>query len=155
MHETTGYVPFYLMVGRVPRLPIDVIFKQVLRDQAVVDYGTYAKTLLSDLHKAAAIVQQHTGKEQQRQAQGYKKSAKGTYLNVRDRVLLMNRGEWGKRKLADKWEPTLYTVMDRKPDLHIYRISDEGGKTKVMHRNLLLDVSFLPVQTTGSVSEEG
>ncbi|KAL1268820.1 hypothetical protein QQF64_034183 [Cirrhinus molitorella] len=73
VHETTGFPPFYLMFGRVPRLPVDVMFKQVLREPVVVDYSSHAKTLLTHLQEAATIAQQHSAKEQQKQAQGYNK----------------------------------------------------------------------------------
>lgn len=146
IHETTGYAPFYLMYGRVPRLPVDLVFKQVLKDPIMVDHKTYAKTLMSHLNEAARIAQQHAGKEQQRQAKGYNKRVRGAYLNVGDRVLLANKTERGKRKLADKWEPTMYSIIARNPHTHIYKIADGGGKTKVVHRNLMLDVSFLPLQ---------
>ncbi|XP_072769424.1 uncharacterized protein [Nerophis lumbriciformis] len=145
VHETTGYAPFYLMFGRVPRLPVDMVFKQVLKDTSVVDYNTYASKLMTSLHEAANIAQQHTRKEQQHQADGYNKKIRGTCLNVGDRVLLANKAERGKRKLADKWEPSIYTVIDRNPQNHIYKVQDESGKTKVVHRNLILDVSFLPI----------
>ncbi|KAI3374216.1 hypothetical protein L3Q82_005941 [Scortum barcoo] len=145
VHETTGYAPFYLMFGRVPRLPVDMVFRQVLKDASVVDYKTYASKLMASLHEAAGIAQQHTRKEQQHQADGYNKKVRGTCLNVGDRVLLANKAERGKRKLADKWEPTIYTVMDCNPQTHIYKIEDENGKTRVAHQNLILDVSFLPV----------
>ncbi|KAI3368288.1 hypothetical protein L3Q82_008000 [Scortum barcoo] len=127
------------------RLPVDMVFRQVLKDASVVDYKTYASKLMASLHEAAGIAQQHTRKEQQHQADGYNKKVRGTCLNVGDRVLLANKAERGKRKLADKREPTIYTVMDCNPQTHIYKIEDENGKTRVVHRNLLLDVSFLPV----------
>ncbi|XP_076877136.1 eukaryotic translation initiation factor 4E-1A isoform X1 [Brachyhypopomus gauderio] len=146
VHETTGYAPFYLMFGRVPRLPIDVVFKQVLKDPIIVDYNTYAKSLMSTLHEAAQIAQQHAAKERQRQAHEYNKRAKGVALNIGDRVLLANKGERGKRKLADRWESTIYTIIDSNPKTHIYKIEDDRGRVKVVHRNLILDVSFLPIQ---------
>jgi len=144
IHETTGYPPFYLMYGRVPRLPVDMVFKQVLRDPVVVNYKTYAEKLMENLHVAAGIAQQHARKGQQHQADGFNKKVRGTHLNVGDRVLLANKAERGKRKLADKWEPTMYTIIDRNPQTHIYKVREESGKTKVVHRNLMLDVSFLP-----------
>ncbi|CAI5681706.1 unnamed protein product [Oreochromis niloticus] len=146
VHETTGYVPFYLMFGRVPRLPVDIMFKSVLHDPIVVDFNSYSKLLLSYLSEAAKIAQEHTSNEQEHQARQYNKKIKGVSLNVGDRVLLANKGERGKKKLADKWEPQVYTVVERHPRTHIYRISDSSGQSKVVHRNLLLDMSFLPVQ---------
>ncbi|XP_061569416.1 uncharacterized protein LOC133423270 [Cololabis saira] len=145
VHETTGYAPFHLMFGRVPRLPIDVMFKQVLHDPVVVDYGSYVTTLMSHLREAADIAQRHAIKEQDKQARGYNRRVKGTCLNVGDRVLLANKGERGKKKLADKWEPTVYTVVGCNPQTHIYKLEDSDGRTRVVHRNLLLDISFLPV----------
>lgn len=76
---------------------------------------------------------------------------KGTHLNVGDRVLVANKGERGKRKLADKWNATVFTVKDRNLQTHTYKLEDGRGNTKVVHRNLLLDISFLPVK---SVEEE-
>ncbi|CAI5675080.1 unnamed protein product [Oreochromis niloticus] len=146
VHETTGYAPFYLMFGCVPRLPVDVMFKSVLHDPIVVDFNSYSKLLLSYLSEAAKIAQEHTSTEQEHQARQYNKKIKGVSLNVGDRVLLANKGKRGKKKLADKWEPRVYTVVERHPRTHIYRISDSSGQSKVVHRNLLLDVSFLPVQ---------
>ncbi|RXN22068.1 ephrin type-B receptor 2-like protein [Labeo rohita] len=120
-----------------------MMFKQVLRDPIVVDYSSHAKTLLSHLHEAASIAQQHSAKEQQKQAQGYNKR---THFNVGDRVLIANKGERGRRKLADKWEATVYVVINQNPQTHTYVVQDEKGARRVVHRNLLLDISFLPVQ---------
>lgn len=68
VHETTGYAPFHLMFGRVPRLPVDVVFKSVLHDPVVTDFSGYSTTLLSYLSEAARIAQQHANKEREHQA---------------------------------------------------------------------------------------
>lgn len=145
VHETTGYAPFFLMFGRVPRLPVDIMFKQVLNNPGIVDYDSYAKSLLSCLKSAMEIAQKHSSTEQQHQARQYNKRVKGTYLSVGDRVLVANRGERGKRKLADKWEDGVYTVVGANPNIHVYKIQNAEGRTRVVHRNLLLEVNFLPL----------
>lgn len=151
VHETTGYAPFHLMFGRVPRLPVDIVFKSVLHDPVVTDFSSYSKTLLSYLAEAVKIAQQHTTKEQEHQARQYNRRVKGVALQTGDRVLLANKGERGKKKLADKWEPVVYTVVEANPKTHIYKVSDVSGHYKVVHRNLLLDVTFLPVRESQSL----
>lgn len=91
---------------------------------------------------------QHAAKEQEHQACQYNKKVKGVGLDVEDRVLLANKGEHGKKKLADKWEPAVYTVVESNPKMYVYKISEVSIHCKVVHRNLLLDVNFLPVQDT-------
>lgn len=154
IHETTGYAPFQLMFGRVPRLPVDVMFKQVLHDQVIVDHKSYVKTLISHLHEAARIAQTHAVKEQDKQADGYNKKVKGTHLNIGDRVLLANKGGKGKKKLADKWDATVYSVKERNLQTHTYKLEDDRGNTKIVHRNLVLDISFLPVRTSEEEMDE-
>uniref|UniRef100_A0AAV2LR93 ribonuclease H n=1 Tax=Knipowitschia caucasica TaxID=637954 RepID=A0AAV2LR93_KNICA len=101
--------------------------------------------LLKQWDSAMDIAQKHASFEQQHQATQYNKRVKGTYLSVGDRVLIANKGERGKRKLADKWESKVYTVIDTNPNIHVYRISDAEGNERVVHRNLLLNVNFLPL----------
>lgn len=156
IHETTGYAPFFLMFGRVPRLPVDVLFRNVLSDPAVVDYDKYVKTLVGDLKEAMTIAQEHTNREQLKQRQGYDRKCKGGSLAIGDRVLLANKGERGRRKLADRWAPGVFTVVNKRPETHTYKIQDRMGNIKVVHRNLLLEVNFLPVTMPESMrsSEE-
>ena len=94
-HETTGFAPFYLMFGRVPRLPVDVLFQTVLSDNVVVDHNEFVSRLKKDLCEA---VKRHSQKEQTRHARLYNSKVKGSPLNIGDRVLVMNRRKRRKRK---------------------------------------------------------
>ncbi|XP_019220262.1 uncharacterized protein LOC106098742 [Oreochromis niloticus] len=149
-HESTGYAPFFLMYGRVPRLPVDVMFHNVARDNDVADYDSYVKRMRDDLREALTLAQTHTGISQQRQTDLYNKKQKGADIEEGDRVLLANKGERGRRKLADRWEPTIYTVVSKNPTCHTYRIRNtKSGQEKVVHRNLLLQANFLPIESEG------
>lgn len=144
-HETTGFAPFFLMFGRIPRLPVDVLFQHTVPSDAVVSHREFVSNLKRDLSEAARIACENSRTEQARQARNYNRKAKGSPLTVGDRVLLANRGERGKRKIADKWESTVYEVKSVKPGINVYCISDPvTSREKVVHRNLLLPVNFLP-----------
>lgn len=80
------------MSVHVPRLSVDVTFKKVLKGP-YGGYNSHVKSLLEDLQEAVSIAQQHTFKEQQRQAREYNKRTHGTFLSEGDRVLLANKGE--------------------------------------------------------------
>lgn len=151
VHETTGYAPFYLMFGRTPRLPVDVLFRTVLNDPDVVSYDKYVASLEKDLKDAMLIAQEHAKKEQQRHTVLYNRRVKGPTIAVGDRVLVANKRERGKRKVADRWESTIYTVVNINSDTHTYKIQDTiTGQERVVHRNLLMLVNFLPVGGTST-----
>lgn len=111
----------------------------------VCDYNVYVKSLLNDLHCAMTLAQKNCTAEQGHQRDQYNKRVKGQSLSLGDQVLLANKGVKGKSKLSDKWQPTVYTIVAAKPALHIYRIRDREGNERVVHRNLLLQVNFLPL----------
>lgn len=39
----------------------------------------------------------------------------------------------------------MYTVVGANPNIHVYKIQDVEGYTRVMHRILLLEANFLPL----------
>uniref|UniRef100_A0A673JUV2 Gypsy retrotransposon integrase-like protein 1 n=1 Tax=Sinocyclocheilus rhinocerous TaxID=307959 RepID=A0A673JUV2_9TELE len=147
VHETTGFAPFYLMFGRVPRLPVDMMFRSVLSDSTSTNYSKYVSSLSKDLSEAMNIAQKLASKEQQRHAVLYNRKAKGSDIDVSDRVLLANHAERGKKKkIADRWESTVYMVVDKFPSTNTFRIHNTvTGQEKIVHRNLLLLANFLPV----------
>ncbi len=145
-HETTGFAPFFLMFGRIPCLPVDVLFQHALPSSNVVDHCDFVSCLKHDLSETARISQQNSRTEQDRQAENYNCKIKGSPLTVGNRVLLANCVEKGKRKIADKWDSTVYEVVSVKPGINVYCIRDPvTSREKVVHRNLLLPVSFLPL----------
>ncbi|TWW62576.1 hypothetical protein D4764_04G0012230 [Takifugu flavidus] len=108
---------------------------------------------MEDLRSAMILAQGNSAVEQNHQSDQYNKRVRGLPLSVGDRVLLANKGVKGKRKLSDKWEAVVYDVVASKPDLHIYKIRDQAGNEKTVHRNLLLQVNFLPLDVSLDVTK--
>lgn len=152
-HETTGFAPFYLMFGRVPRLPVDIMFGSTLRDEDVVAHDTYIDSFQRDLREAVKIAQSNMTVAQRKQAREYDKTVKGIPLEVGDHVLLANRKNRGKGKLADLWDSVVYAITWKDSSVHIYRVEDPTTRrSKVVHRNFILPVNFLPVVEQEGVS---
>lgn len=107
IHETTGFAPFFLMYGRTPRLPDDVMFETVLLDGETVDMEKYVQSLGRHLREVVTLAQVHADKQQLKQADVYNRKTKDHSVNVGDRVLLAYKRGWGRKKLADRWESTV------------------------------------------------
>ncbi|CAI5683453.1 unnamed protein product [Oreochromis niloticus] len=148
-NEATGYAPYYLIFGRSPRLPIDLLF-DLKRDEAHVDYDDYVSCWKKRMQEAYTVASQTATKETARGKAYFDKKVKGRDLQPGDRVLLGNltpRG--GPAKIQSFWENQVYKVKERKADdSPVYLISPENGegRDKVVHRNLLLPRDFLPFE---------
>uniref|UniRef100_A0A8C5FQQ6 Integrase catalytic domain-containing protein n=1 Tax=Gadus morhua TaxID=8049 RepID=A0A8C5FQQ6_GADMO len=146
-HESTGYAPFYLMYGRIPRLPVDVMFHNVERDCDIADYDKYVLKLREELKEALSSAEANAVTSQQHQTELYNKRTKGHDIAEGDQVLLSNKCERGRKKLSDKWESVPYMVVSRDPRCHTYRIRNtSSGREKVVYRNRLLCANFLPLE---------
>ncbi len=154
VHETTGFSPFFLMYGRTPRLPVDLMFESVLLNGETVDIDKYVQSLRRDLCEAMKLAQSHSEKQQRRQAEMYNKRSKGQPVDIGQRVLLANKGERGKKKLADRWESTVYVVIDKNSLFNTYKLKSPSGVVKTVHRNLIMPVDFLPLSDTDAVEEQ-
>ena len=148
-NESTGYAPFFLMFGRHARLPIDIAMgvepEERQRHQTT---SSYAKELKEKLEAAYKIASKEGEGAAVRQKDRYDKKVRGSTVEVGDRVLVRKVGFTSKQKLANHWEDDVYEVKEQ-PDksIPVFVVKGEGkeGKTRILHRNMLLPVNFLPI----------
>ena len=74
VQSSTGYSPFYLMFGRRPRIPVDILCGTGQEEQNV---PTYAAALKKNLSEAYSNVQQSVSAKQDRQKELYNRKIHG------------------------------------------------------------------------------
>ncbi|KAJ8012613.1 hypothetical protein DPEC_G00044680 [Dallia pectoralis] len=124
-HESTGYSPFYLLYGRNPHLPVDLIFGLVEPRDGVTPKG-YANQWAARMVEAYKIAEGNSRKASARGKAQYDRKARGVILKVGDRVLVRNLGErGGPGKLRSYWEKVVYEVKGQVSDNPVYVVSPE------------------------------
>ncbi|CAL9693785.1 unnamed protein product [Knipowitschia caucasica] len=149
--EATGYAPYFLLFGRSPKLPIDLMFGLETKEQSS-SHQEYAGKWRIKMTEAYKLASKSAYKEGTRGKALYDKKVYGAELLPGSRVLVRNLNEkGGPGKLRSFWEDRVYVVTQKKhQDSPVYEIKPENGKrrTRILHRNLLLPCDFLPVEMT-------
>lgn len=146
-NEVTGYTPYELMFGRCPRLPVDLAFGLPVRDAPSTSHSQYVQNLRSRLEESYQLASKNAAKSAERNKTRFDQRVKPSILEEGDRVLVRNVKLRGKHKLEDKWEKDIYIVVNRAGDLPVYTVrpeTDSSGRTRTLHRDLLLPCGFLP-----------
>ena len=137
-HAATGYSPFFLLFGRSPRLPIDVIFD--IKPTACSSYPTYIKEWQTAMKEAYDIATKKSQLSGLRGKKQYDRRLNSPVLQPGDRVLVRNLSErGGPGKLRSYWEDTIHQVVTRKGEgSPVYEVKPEagGGRHRVIDRNL-------------------
>ena len=143
--QITGYSPYFLMFGCRPRLPVDLLFPTVRRNENSRTTDEYVTSLYDKLKSALASARDTALLEVQRQKWLYDCKAGAVELHLGDKVLVkLDAFRGQRRKLKNWWGNALYTVVKRVADripayegknnakaspLRMNRISIESGLT--------------------------
>ncbi|KAK3089987.1 hypothetical protein FSP39_008245 [Pinctada imbricata] len=144
--ESTGFSPFFLMFGREPKLPVDIVFGLETEKNSQNQPKTkYVESFQKKLKKSYDIVQVSTAKAKERQKIHYDSKTRGAVLQTGDRVLVKILAFDGKHKLANKWEEDPYKILSKpNPDIPVYIVQKENGegRKRTLHRNNLLPLNI-------------
>ena len=152
-NTATGYSPYYLLFGRQPRLPIDVEFGLKRgKQQSPPSKSTYVTQLSRRLRFAHKKAKQVAGR-QARHKELYDRRCRGAALDIGDLVLVKKTAWKGKHKIQDRWESDEYQVIEQPtPGIPVYKVQCiAGGRTRVLHCNLLLPLQGRLRQAEGQV----
>ena len=148
VNKSTSFSPYFLMFGRSPILPIDLIFGIEPRTEQVKMRSSHEKFIeewQSSMKEAFDVVRQRAEKSAESGKRMYDKKVHGADINVGDRVLVRNREKGGTGKLRSYWENKIYIVTERNPNIPVYTLRPESGRQSIkrVHRNNILACNFL------------
>ena len=153
-NTATGYSPYYLLFGREPRLPIDVEFGlKSGKQQSPPSKSTYVTQLRRRLRFAHKKAKQVADRQQARHKELYDRRCRGAALDIGDLVLVKKTAWKGKHKIQVRWESDEYQVIEQpNPGIPVYKVKCiAGGRTRVLHHNLLLPLQGRLRQSGGQV----
>ncbi|XP_054862844.1 uncharacterized protein LOC129347938 [Amphiprion ocellaris] len=155
-NDATGYSPYRLMFGREARLPIDICFGISPDGESESSYQQYVVRMRTDLQKAYKLASEAATKSHLQNKARYDQRVRDQPLEVGDRILIQNVGLKGKHKLQDRWKSTPYVVVEKLPNLPVYKVKPEcgPGSIKILHRDHLLPIGYL-VRMSDSPDEAG
>ena len=134
-----GYSPYFLMFGRRPHLPIDLLFPTAMRQGLTRTIDDYVLSLYKRLKEALPIARDSAIMEARQQKRHYDQKAGAVELQPGDKVKLVAfRGQ--RQKLKNRWSGDLHTVVKCVADgILTYVVkNDKTGKKQVLHHARLL-----------------
>ena len=159
----TGYSPYYLLFGRMPRIPVDYLFPTLHDSPHQTKMEVSVAAMQKRLKEAFAVARHLTSEEAAKQCRYYDRKAGAVALQPGDVVMVYTDGFVGKRKVKDRWEDEGFVVESQLEDWPVYKVkcptSDARQKPKywILHRNRLLlvtneDASDIPGHAQAKVT---
>ena len=149
VHKSTGYSPFFLLMGRESRLRVDGAFPSFDSDTSEENPKTYTSFVTNwkrKMSEAFALANQKSGRSQQANKERYDARANSVDIGIGERVLVQKCKKSGTGKLESFWEPDVYVVVEKRPNIPVFGVRKYGAsnsRVRVLHRNLLKSVNEL------------
>ena len=138
-HDSTGFSPYFLMFGRQPRLPVDVVMGITLEDDNE-DFIKNQQEIFRTAYDIASRKIREAGQKQKKYYDKGRAKKASDFLTVGTQVLVKRTGFQERHKIADIWEDDVYVITDQPhKDIPVYTVENQTDETvKTVHRNLLL-----------------
>ena len=136
-----GFSPYFLMFGRRPCLPIDLLFPTAMQQESIRTVDEYVLSLYEQLKEALLVARDSAKLEAQQQKRHYDRRAGAVELQPGDKVLIkLDPFRGKKRKLKNQWSGELHTVVNHVADgVPTYVVKcEKTGKRQVLYRARLL-----------------
>ena len=156
-NSAMGFSPYYLMFGRQPHLPVDVVLGLAPRTITELNATKFVQKLREWTKWAHEKAEAFQAKEAQRHKHNYDRKSRTVALEVRDTVLVHVTTFKGHHKMQDRWENREYVVEKQPyPNLPVYVVCPRDGEGcgQTLHRNYLLPISSNMGQDEADGSEE-
>ena len=134
-HASTGFSPFYLMMGRHPKLLIDTILN-LEEEESLTPDTDFMKLHIERLKEAY----RKAGKQLEKTARAREKTVKfSTDSDILDpgTVVLLRNRVTGRNKIQDAWSEHEYIVLRRiDPEKHVYEVyrKDTPDERRIVNR---------------------
>ena len=141
----TRYSPHYLMFGCRPRLLVDFVFptigsnKAPTRETSAKHVDVYIASIWDRLRRTLQEAQVQSMAEAHWQKQYYDRKIGTVNLKPGNLILVKADAFKGKRKIKDRWEEETWEVGHQiATDIPSYEVTNQHGRSWVLHRNWLL-----------------
>ena len=150
--ETTGYAPFELVYGSLPRGPMalvkDLWLQPNLELETISTYQ-YVIDLKQRINEGCKIASLKTKKQSEKSKKLYDRKAKQRTLVPGDKVLLFL--PCGENKINSEWKGP-FSVVDSCSHSNVNYVIDVNGKHKTYHINMLREFPDRPIHLDPTMS---
>ena len=140
VHESTQTSPFYIMFGRKPRIPMDLMMRLPrFTEKGPIDVKNFATKREQELKASFELCAKNIDKRKERSMRNFDSKLGKPTLNFKpaDRILLRKHST--KNKIDDRFQAEIYEVVHKRDTTPVYIVKGlESGMVKSIHRDNII-----------------